>query len=345
MARSAATAATAATAAGEAVALTSHERRNRHVLALAYIGPALIGIILFSVFPIIYNIFMSFTNRNVFHFPQASDFFGPSRTGAYTFIGLDNYVKLFWDSRNGTFNNDIFGVLGNTLLYTVVCVSLFFVVGLTLALVLNGPYVQLKGLYRTLMILPWAAPAVLTAPIWKFFFNYDFGPINQILMALGVPHDKLPGWLGDPLLAWIAVVIVNLWLSYPFFMFIILGALQSVPGELYEAARVDGAGFWTQLFQVTLPLIRPAVLPAVVLSAITTFQMFNTVWIITAGGPFTSVSAPGPTEFVMLYSYHWGIQQKNFGLISAFAVVVFIILFLATIANLRATRITKGAYE
>ena len=88
------------------------------------------------------------------------------------------------------------------------------------------------------------------------------------------------------------MVIVNLWLSYPYFMFIILGALTSVPADMYEAAQLDGAGWWTQLFQITLPLIRPAILPAMILSAITTFQMFNTVWIITAGGPFNNVGPP-----------------------------------------------------
>jgi arabinogalactan oligomer/maltooligosaccharide transport system permease protein len=201
----------------------------------------------------------------------------------------------------------------------------------------------MKGVYRTLMILPWAVPALLTAPIWKFFFNNEFGTINNILRALGVSNP--PAWLGDPVLAWIAVVIVNLWMSYPFFMFIILGALQSVPGELYEAARVDGAGFWVQLRQITLPLIRPAVLPAIVLSALTTFQMFNTVWIITQGGPFTSVRGMGPTEFVMIYGYRYGIQQNLYGLMSAFAVIVFIVLFAATIVNLRTTKLTKGAYE
>jgi arabinogalactan oligomer/maltooligosaccharide transport system permease protein len=319
----------------------SRERRDRYLHVSTYVGPALLGILIFSVGPILYNLFLSFTNRNTFHFPPAADLFGPPRQGAYTFIGLDNYVHLFW-FRN-QFNVDFFQVMGSTLLYTIICIALFFVTGLTLALLLNSPYIQAKSIYRTMMILPWAIPAIVTAPIWKFFFNNDFGPINQMQRAIGISNP--PQWLAEPFWAWVAVVLVNLWLTYPFFMFIILGALQSVPGELYEAARVDGAGFWVQLSQITLPMIRPAVLPAVVLSAITTFQMFNTVWIITAGGPNPSVLAPGATEFVMLYAYKQGIQQNNYGLMSAFAVVVFILLFLATIANLRATKLTKGAYE
>ncbi len=347
MARSTLSAGSGTATAAQAPVIASRGQRDRALLVSAYIGPAMLGILVFSVLPILYIIFMSFTNRNTFHFnnpPDLATFFGPSKQRTFQFIGLDNYINTFWDARNKVFNTDFFFVMGNTLLYTVVCVALFFLFGLALALVLNGPFIQLKSLYRTLLILPWAAPAIMTAPIWKFFFNSEFGPINQILRAIGIQNP--PAWLGDPILAWIAVVIVNLWLSYPFFMFVILGALQSVPGELYEAARVDGAGFWTQLRQITLPLIRPAVLPAVVLSSITTFQQLNTVWVITdRGGPFTSVAHPGATEFVMLYGYRMGITQNNYGLISAFAMIVFVLLFLLTMVNLRATRITKGAYE
>ncbi len=317
----------------------SPEKRERYRNAALYITPAMIGIFIFSIIPILYTLFTSFTNRNTFHFPAAPDLFGPARPGAFTLIGVQNYITLFWDQTASSFNADFFFVIGNTLLYTVVNVFLFFVVGLGLALLLKSPYVKGQTFFRTLIILPWAAPAVLTAPIWKFFFNSSFGPIDQMLRAVGVANP--PNWLNDPFWSWVAVVIVNLWLSYPYFMFIILGALTSVPADMYEAAQLDGAGWWTQLFRITIPLIRPAILPAMILSAITTFQMFNTVWIITAGGPFTNVGRPGATEFVMLYAYHYGLQQNNYGLMSAFAVVVFLLLFAATMINLRLTRLTK----
>ncbi len=319
----------------------SREKRERYLNAATYITPAMIGIFIFSIIPILYTLYTSFTNRNTFHFPPAANFFGPPKTGAFTFIGVQNYISLFWDQASSAFNADFFAVMGNTLLYTLVCLALFFVVGLGLALLLNSPYVKAQTFFRTLIILPWAAPAVLTAPIWKFFFNSSFGPIDQILRILGVSNP--PNWLGDPLWAWIGVVLVNLWLSYPYFMFITLGALASVPAEMYEAAKIDGAGWWTQLFKITLPLIRPALLPAMILSGITTFQMFNTVWIITAGGPFPNVGRPGATEFVMVYAYHYGVQQNNYGLMSAFAVVVFVLLFAVTMINVRMSRLTKGA--
>jgi arabinogalactan oligomer / maltooligosaccharide transport system permease protein len=320
MARSTSTATQAGAGAIAAQEGRASEKRSRYSIAAAYIGPAMVGIFIFSVIPILYTVFTSFTNRNTFHFPAAADLFGPPRPGAYTFIGLQNYGTLFWDSTTQTFNVDIFSVLANTVLYAVVCVGLFFAVGLGLALLLTSPYIKFKTLFRT--------------------FNSSFGPIDQILRSIGISNP--PSWLSDPLWAWIGVVIVNLWLSYPFFMFVIMGALTTVPGDLYEAARIDGAGWWTQLFRITLPMIRPAVIPVTILSLITTFQMFNTVWIITTGGPFTAIGKPGSTEFVMLYSYHYGLQQNNFGLMSAFAVVLFILLFAVTMLNLRLARAGQG---
>jgi arabinogalactan oligomer/maltooligosaccharide transport system permease protein len=141
------------------------------------------------------------------------------------------------------------------------------------------------------------------------------------------------------------VVIVNLWMSYPFFMVVILGALQSIPREQYEAADVDGASWWDKLTNITLPLVRPAIMPAIVLSSITTFQMFNTVFLITAGGPLVGAGKPGVTEFVMVYAYKQVYQSRAYGRMGAFAVIIFILLFLATLYSLRVTRITKGAYE
>src|SRR5437764_257426 len=134
MAQSTSTAGQAGTAVIAAQQGVNREKRSRYATAAAYIGPAMMGIIIFSVIPILYTLFTSFTNRNTFHFPAAPDLFGPPRTGAYTFIGLQNYLTLFWDQTSSAFNADFFFVIGNTLLYTIVCIFLFFVVGLGLAL-------------------------------------------------------------------------------------------------------------------------------------------------------------------------------------------------------------------
>jgi arabinogalactan oligomer/maltooligosaccharide transport system permease protein len=294
-----------------------------------YVGPALFGILLLSIVPIIYTIYMSFTNRN-----------GPFRLreGRYEIVGFDNYIRLL-----GSFDADFYLVVLRTFLFTVVCVALFLVVGLALALILNNPAVRFKALWRTLLIVPWAVPTYVTALVWKFFYNQEFGTINNSLRLLG--FDGNIQWLNDPILAFIAVVVVNLWMSYPFFMFIILGALQSIPADIYEAAEVDGSGRWRTLTRITLPLLRPAIMPAIVLSAITTFQIFNTVWLITEGGPVTAVGQPGATEFVMIYVYKQAFRLNLVALSSAFGMLIFIMLFVLVLLNLRITRITRSAYE
>jgi len=309
-------------------------------LALPYIGPTLLGVLLFSVYPIVYNVGLSFTNRNLFRFqPCPEGMFGfetcPSK--GFVFAGLSNYVKL-----SSGLQSDFVVVMGRSLLWTVICVALFLLLGLGLALILNSPLVRGRALYRVLLIVPWAIPFYISALVWKFFFNGEFGAINNALRALGWATP--PTWLNQPTTAFGAVVIINLWMSYPFFMTIILGALQAIPQDLYEAAEADGANWWQKLRHITLPLIRPAIMPGVVLSALTTFKLFETVWMVTAGGPFTG-SKTGATEIVMVYAYRQAFQLFNYGYISAFAVLLFVILFAVTLFNLRFTRIIRGIYE
>ena len=230
-------------------------------------------------------------------------------------------------------------VMTTTVAYVIACIPLFFVMGLAIALVLNEEGLRGRGVWRMLLIVPWAVPSYITALIWQFFFR-EQGTINQVLALFGIDG---PAWLNNPLTAFAAVVIINLWLSYPFFMVVILGALQSIPQDMYEAADVDGANYFQKLFSLTLPMLRPAVLPAVVLSSITTFQMFNTVYLVTRGGPIKGAGIPGATEFVMVYAYKQVFNNGAYGLAGAFAVIVFIMLFIATLYSLRVTRLTQGA--
>jgi len=262
--------------------------------------------------------------------------------GAGLVVGL--WVLLGGSAAYDTLNNagTFFIVMFRTILYVLACIPLFFILGLILALVLNSEFLVARSFWRLLIVIPWAVPSYISALIWQFFFRTEQGTINQLLNIVGLGGLR---WLLEPTLAFLAVVIVNVWMTYPFFAVTIIGALQSIPYALYEAAEVDGATRWQQLFNVTLPLIRPAVLPAVVLSSITTFQMFNTVWLITEGGPARGAGKPGATEFVMIHAYKQVFQAQNDGLIGAFAVIVFVMLFAATLYSLRLTQITRGAYE
>jgi arabinogalactan oligomer/maltooligosaccharide transport system permease protein len=293
-----------------------------------YLLPIIVTILIINMTPILYTLYLSFTNNTEFN-------------EEYNFVGLTNYLHLF-----STTDSDLFYVLGLTVLYVCICVALFVLVGAITALALNHPKVKGTSIWMSLLLIPWAAPSGVTALIWKFLFNYDFGPINQIGRLFLGPHFGVP-WLTNPVAAFAAVVIVNVWLSYPFFTVVILGALQSIPAELSEAASVDGANGWQRFWRLTFPLVSPAVVPATILSAITTFQMFNTVYLITQGGPITNPAKPGVTTFVMIYMYNevLGASAANihYAQVAAFAITMFIILgaltFLGRALSLRGSAV------
>ncbi|OJX41292.1 MAG: ABC transporter permease [Chloroflexi bacterium 44-23] len=238
---------------------------------------------------------------------------------------------------------DFLTVVFRTILFVALRVPITFGIGLMLALILNSENLPGRTFFRVVLFIPWGASsvAILMALVWQFLFRQQ-GTINQVIAFFG---GTGPIWLNNPVLAFGVVVLADIWFSYPFFMVSILGALQSIPKELYEAAEVDGANWWTRLSRITMPLIRPAVLPAAVLTSITAFQMFGTAFAITNGGPVRGASVPGATEFVMVYAYKQIFQQQNYGTATAFAVLIFIMLFVATLYSLRVTRITKGAYD
>ena len=242
-------------------------------------------------------------------------------------------------------SSTFFVVVFRTLLFVVLTVPINYIVGLILALVLNSDFIKGRTFFRAIMVIPWAASTmfIIMSLVWQFFFR-EQGTVNQILKAFNVEPVS---FLTNPTWAFAIIILVNLWFSFPFCFNIILGALQSIPADQYEAADVDGATYMQQLFNITLPLIRPAIVPAIVLSAIGGggFQMFGTVWAITAGGPTRGAGVPGATELVMVYAYKQVFQFNAYAKAGAFAVIIFIFLFLATLYSMRLTRITKGAYE
>ncbi len=382
---------------------------RKTVIILGFLLPTLLGVIVFSLYPVLFNVFISFTNRNLSHYrpPESMLTCSPDDFGTYCWNAplFGNYARLFgplmtraslaawarllmlmlpwlgvymitrrrgyrtmtaadtwwvwplafafsyaiWSLAGGQAainhlmnSGDFFIVMFRTFLYVALCLPFFVITGGVLAIILSNDHIRAKPLFRTVLILPWAVPSYITAKIWQFFFRSEHGTINQVLGIFGIQG---PAWLQTDMLAFGAVVLINVWLSYPFFMTVIMGGLQTISRDLYEAAEVDGANWWQQLRQITIPMLRPAVMPAIVLSAITTFQMFNTVWLVTdRGGPTRGAGRPGATEFVMLYAYKQ-FRSQNYGAISAFSVVVFLLLFGATLLSLRLTRITKGAYE
>jgi arabinogalactan oligomer/maltooligosaccharide transport system permease protein len=190
-------------------------------------------------------------------------------------------------------------------------------VGLALALALNTAGLRFRPIYRVLLIMPWAVPNYITALIWRGMFHKQFGVVNQVLLILG--GDSI-AWFEHPLTSFTAIVATNGWLSFPFMMVISLGSLQSIPGELYEAARVDGATRLQQFRSITLPSLKPALVPAVILSVIWTFNMFNIPYLVSAGEPAHA------TEILITQAYKIAFEQYRYGYAAAYSTIIFVIL-------------------
>jgi arabinogalactan oligomer / maltooligosaccharide transport system permease protein len=290
------------------------ERIKKNRIAYLYIAPALLVVFLVSIFPIIYGVGLSFFNMNLY----------TMGSGTVEFIGLNNYVKAL-----GSLDAQFLKVLVRTLVWTAVNVFFHVSIGLIIALVLNKENLRFRGIYRTLIILPWAVPQFVTALVWKMLYNEQFGFINLFLKTLGMEPVR---WLSDGRIAFIAVIIVNIWLGFPFMSMVATGALQSISREYYEAADIDGASFFQKLFRITLPLLKPAMLPAVILGTIWTFTNFNVIYLITGGGPNYA------TEIVSTYQFNVLTRQNAYSMAATYSVIVSGILMLITFINMRVTK-------
>jgi len=301
--------------------------------AYGFVMPAMVGMILLVFFPFFYGILMSFTNQTLYNVNQPI---------YELWSGLDNYVKILSDvdvfrtaedgSRSVNYQS-FYWTLGFTILWTVSNVSIGVTLGLLLALILNTPNLAFKPFYRIILILPWAVPNYITALIWKGMFHKQFGVINQVIQMFG---GEPIAWFDAWFTSFIAVVATNGWLSFPFMMVVALGALQSIPGDLYEAARVDGAGRWDQFRFVTLPSLKPALVPAVILSVVWTFNMFNIIYLVSQGEP------AGATEILITDAYKIAFEQYRYGYAAAYSVVIFMILLVYGVWQNRVTKATEG---
>jgi arabinogalactan oligomer/maltooligosaccharide transport system permease protein len=215
-------------------------------------------------------------------------------------------------------------VLFVTLLWTVVNVTFHVGFGVLLALCLSRPAMRLRAAYRVLLILPWALPNLVTALVWKGMFHRQFGAVTGLI--LGINHmlgtDIRPiAWFSRFSTAFTANVATNVWLGFPFMMVVTLGALTAVPQDVLEAAQVDGATRWQRLRLVTLPMIRPTLLPAVTLGAIWTFNMFNVVFLVSGGDP------DGTTDTLVSEAYRWAFtREQQYGYAAAYSVLILLLL-------------------
>jgi ABC-type sugar transport system permease subunit len=234
-------------------------------------------------------------------------------------VGLANYAEILAEPR-------FFGALAHTLFFTAVSVALELGAGLALALAMNGGY-RGRGAVRVSVLLPWAIPTVVAALIWRFLFEGPGGVANVVVMAAGASEPI--SWFSDAWLAWVPIVLADVWKTTPFVALLLLAGLQSIDPELYEAARVDGAGRIRQLFFVTLPFLRPAILVALIFRTLDAFRVFDLIYVLTGGGPGTA------TEPLALYTWSALLQNLRFGFGSALSVLIFLVTFALALIYVR----------
>ena len=300
--------------------------RLRHRLAQywyawAMVSPVVAVIAAIVGWPLVRGIHLSLTNADeanverhigVNHIPAS-----------YEFVGLDNYRDILRDG-------DFWDRLGWTAVWTVSCVALTFLTGLGLAILLNRSFRGRTG-YRMVLVLPWAIPAFVSVFAWRMLFNERKGILNTLLEDGHL--DTVP-WLSDPTWAKVVVVAVNVWLGVPFMLIAMLGALQSIPAEQYEAAEMDGANPWQRFRYVTLPGVRPVAMTVVLLSTIWTFNMFPVIFLLTRGGP------AGATDILVTEAYRLAFvsSPRDFANSAAWGVLILLLLVLFAIAYRRALR-------
>jgi arabinogalactan oligomer/maltooligosaccharide transport system permease protein len=317
-----------------------------------YILPSGLIMLVITFWPQLYQVGMSFTDyaianlRFVLWQPETWEKYAPN------VVGMENYVKIV-TNKLAIESYNFWRTLLMDITWTVINVAFHVVFGVIIALALNAKKLIGRRFYRVMFVLPWAIPGYIAALTWRNMYDQRFGAINLLLAKLnevigtGFPTDTnwlvvvnqpSAGALSFLQLAFLCVLLANIWLGWPFMTVIATGALQSIPAELYEAAAIDGASGWQRLMKVTVPLIRPAMVPAIMLGTIWTFNAFSVIYFISLGGP------GGRTEILVTQAFKLVYNNRLYGIAAAFSLVVFLILLVITLFQNRATRATEAYY-
>ena len=311
--------------------------------ALLYLLPAFIVMGIITFYPLLFQTYMSFTD---FGLKNLSGRVPPN------IVGLDNYAQIV-QSKLTIPNFEFVRLLFFNLWWAFSNVVIHVILGVAIALVLNNPGLRFKRVYRALFIVPVIIPPIIVATVWRSMFDQDNGAVNMVLGAIGVlfkiPPDAFKiDWLGqvnDPIsfiplpLAYFGLLAANTWLGWPLNAVVATGALQSIPPDLYEAAEMDGASSWQKFKTVTLPFLRPAMLPYAIYGFVVTFNLFYLSYFMTGGGPF------GRTELFVTEAYKLVNDFQLYGLAAAFSVMLFFILLALTLVTNRMAKATASYAE
>ncbi|MPM41919.1 hypothetical protein SDC9_88579 [bioreactor metagenome] len=285
------------------------EKRNDNKRAYLYSALSLLLILVVVVFPILYTAYISLTNMNLYHW------------FSFDFVGLENYKEALF-----VFDSGFLAALLRTVLWTALNMALQLVIAFGVASLLNSPNLKGKGIYKTILMFPWAMPGYVSILLWKTgMFNSTFGLLNQWMQKLGLGMVR---WLANDVSAFLCCTAVNLWLALPFMIMIIDGALQSVDRSLYETALLNGATRLQKTAYITVPLIKPVIGPAVIITIFTTFKQFDVVYLLTqqAGSP-----SGANIHTILTYAYENAFITSNYGYSSAVSIIIFLLMIAFTV--------------
>src|SRR5512141_2065793 len=316
-------------------------------IAWLYLAPAFIIMGIITFYPLFYQVWMSLTNYGIASLnPNSARYVEPA------FVGLKNYSQIFTGEMPVAIANfNFWNVLAFNLIWTFTNVPFHVVIGVLIAVLLNVKGLWFKRFYRAIYILPIVLPSLVVAVVWRNMFDSQYGAINHGLSAIthlfgGNPVttrwleevDPVIGTFGTALslpLSYFALLICNIWLGWPFMTIVATGALQSIPGDLYEAASIDGASSRQSFFKITVPLLRPAMVPAAVYGIVQTFNLFNLIYLMSSGGPLRQ------TEILVTTAYRLANDQRSYGTAAAFSVIIFFVLLGLTLITNRITKATE----
>ena len=290
-------------------------KTKKKIAPYLYVMPVLILLLIMYGYPLIKSIIMSLQDYKL------------TSSGSAPFNDFANFKKMFSDT-------DFLLLLKNSLIYVIISVVAQFVLELILALCLKTKF-RGRGIYQSIVFLPWAFSSFVVGLMFRWSFNGEYGVVNDILMKMGIIKENV-AWLGTPGLSLAVVIIAMIWMGIPFFGIMILAALQSVPDDIYEAADIDGCGMFRKFFSLTLPYIKPTIIMTVLLRTIWIFNSFDLIVIITGGGPVNY------SQTLPSYMYSKAFASYDFGLASAFGVLLIVILGIYAVLFLKLSNYDKA---
>ncbi|KMP24859.1 arabinogalactan ABC transporter permease [Bacillus cereus] len=308
--------------------LNSVKEQYRNLLDQGFpylmVSPGFLLLIFVVVFPIIFVILIGFTNYDLYHSPPAK---------LVDWVGFKNFIDIF---TLPMWRETFLSVFSWTVIWTFVATTLQVALGIFLAIIVNQPGIKGKAIIRTIFILPWAVPAFVSILVFSGMFNETFGAINnQVLALFGI--EKI-AWMTDPFWAKIALIMIQTWLGFPFVFAMTTGILQSIPGELYEAATVDGATTWQQFRKITLPLVLYATAPILITQYTFNFNNFSIIYLFNGGGPAVAGQDAGGTDILISWIYKLTMTSAQYGKAAALTMILSLIVITVALWQFKRTK-------